>query len=65
LWSIEGQLSGHIGGKDGENFPADLSAAFSWPAEDPKDGYIAYLFKRDKFCKRTKKLMSRKKVSLQ
>jgi hypothetical protein len=65
LWTIEGQTSGHISGKEGENFPQDLTAAFSWPPDDPKDEYIAYLFKRNKFCKRPKKLKSGTEVSLE
>jgi hypothetical protein len=62
LWTVVGDRDGYIGVKFGENLASDLTAAFSWPAEDPNDGYIAYLFKRDKFCKRTKLLKSGKKV---
>jgi hypothetical protein len=62
FWTIVGDRDSCIGGKFGEIFPPDLTAAFSWPSEDLNDGYIAYLFKRDKYCKRTKLLKSGKKV---
>ena len=54
VWTIDNKPSGYIGGKYNESFPIDLSAAFTYPATNPKDGYIAYFFKRDKYCKRTK-----------
>jgi hypothetical protein len=45
LWTVFGDRDGYIGGKFSENLAPDLTATFSWPAEDPNDGYIAYLFK--------------------
>jgi hypothetical protein len=52
-WGVIGDESGHIGGQFGENFPSDITSAFSWPPNDPKDRYNVYLFRRDKFCVRS------------
>lgn len=58
VWTIDNKPSGHMGGKYKENFPTDVTAAFSMAAPDPSDGYIVYFFQKDKFCKRTKILES-------
>ena len=60
VWTIDKKPSGYYGGKYNESFPTDLSAAFTLPADNPKDQYIAYFFKRDKYCKRPKVLKSGK-----
>jgi hypothetical protein len=52
-WGVIGNESGHIGGQFGENFPSDITSAFSWPPNDPKDRYNIYLFRGDKFCVRS------------
>jgi hypothetical protein len=52
-WGVIGSRDGYIGGQFGENFPSDITSAFSWPPNDPKDRYNIYLFRRDKFCVRS------------
>ena len=58
VWTIDAKPSGYIGGKYKENFPTDVTAAFSLTAPDQNDEYIVYFFQKDKFCKRTKILES-------
>ena len=41
---------GYLGGKDGEKFPTDLTAAFAFPSSDKGIKYYVYLFKRKKHC---------------
>ena len=49
----EGESDGYEGGKNGESFPEDLTAAFAFPGENNSPNYWVYLFRRDKHCVRT------------
>ena len=59
-WIIDGQSDGYVQGRYRENFPGDIGAAIAFPATNQIDGYIAYLFKGDKYCRRPERLQSGK-----
>ncbi len=56
---------GYKGGRDGENFPAVITADFSLFASNSQDGYEVYIFREDKYCFRSQKLKSGQYVIIQ
>ena len=50
-----GSANGYEGGKDGEKFPVDLTAAFAFPSTDPEVEFYVYLFQRYRYCYRPNK----------
>lgn len=60
FWWVIGSREGYIGGQYGENFPAEITSAFSWPSEDPKVRYYVFLFRKEEFCFRPYLLKSGK-----
>jgi hypothetical protein len=56
---------GYEGGRDGENFLADITAAFSRFVSNSQDGYEVHIFREDKYCFRSQKLKSGLQVIIQ
>jgi len=50
IYTIVGDEDGHIGGRFGENFPANITSVFTWPSNDKGVEYYVYLFRGHQHC---------------